>query len=124
MATQHFTDAELACKCGCGMLPPQDFQDRIEALRVAYGKPLRISSGARCPEHNDRVSGTGLKGPHTVAAVDFAVFGADAHRLLTCAFAMGFEGIGVQQSGAVGSRFVHVDDRRAHKGPTVWTYGR
>ena len=41
--TSHFTTAELRCKCGCGLLPVQAFMDRIEALRVAFDKPMATS---------------------------------------------------------------------------------
>lgn len=122
MATAHFSDSELTCKCGCGLLPPPDFQNKLEALRLAYGEPLKISSGARCPEHNVRESGTGPRGPHTVAACDFKVSGAAAWRLLAAAMHLGFAGIGVNQKGPMAQRFIHVDDRRAHPGPTVWSY--
>jgi hypothetical protein len=30
--TPHFSDEELRCKCGCGMLPEPDFMQKTEAL--------------------------------------------------------------------------------------------
>jgi hypothetical protein len=122
VSTRHFLDQELRCRCGCGKLPPQDFQDRIEALREAFGAPLVVCSGARCPDHNNAVSQTGLKGPHTVAAVDFRIYGSEAFRLVALAFTLGFTGIEVCQAGPVARRFIHLDDRRAHPGPALWSY--
>jgi zinc D-Ala-D-Ala carboxypeptidase len=122
MPTAHFNFLELRCKCGCGKLPPQDFQDKIEALREKFGAPLVISSGARCAVHNQAVSTTGPGGPHTVAAVDFRIHGPEAFRLLKLALEMGFTGIGVRQKGPREGRFIHVDDRRRHPGPAVWSY--
>lgn len=118
--TPHFKTSELACKCGCGMLPAQAFMDKVERLRVAYGKALTVTSAARCPEHNAKVSGTGRTGPHTTGrAIDFAVDRADAYRLAKLAFEQGFTGIGFQQKGA--GRFLHVDDLTEGR-PTIWSY--
>lgn len=122
--TPHFPDAELECKCGCGMLPKQDFMDKIEGLRVAYGRPLIVSSAARCPTYNDKVSGTGRTGPHTTGrSIDFAVDRKAAWELLGLAMEFGFSGIGVNQKG--GKRFLHLDDLPDAPGqprPTVWSY--
>lgn len=122
MSTRHFLDQELRCRCGCGLLPPQDFQDKLEALRVAFGAPLVISSGARCPAHNQAVSTTGPHGPHTVAAVDFKIHGPPAFTLVTLALSLGFTGLGVHQRGPREGRYLHLDDRRAHPGPAIWSY--
>lgn len=122
--TPNFSKAELACKCGCGMLPDQHFMDKIQSLRNAFGNPMPVSSAARCPEHNSRVSRTGRTGPHTTGrAIDIAVRGAEALRLVGLAAQMGFTGIGVAQKGA--SRFIHIDDLHNGPGcprPWIWSY--
>jgi zinc D-Ala-D-Ala carboxypeptidase len=102
------------------MLPAQDFMDKVEKLRVAVGFPLRVTSAARCPDHNAKVSGTGRTGPHTTGrAIDLGVSHAQAYWVLAEAFRAGFTGIGVNQKG--GSRFIHIDDLTAGR-PTVWSY--
>lgn len=122
--TPHFTKAELACKCGCGMLPAQDFMDKIELLRLSVGFALPVTSAARCAKHNAKVSGTGATGPHTTGrAIDFGVDRQKAYTVMATAMRMGFTGIGVQQKG--GGRFVHVDDLPNGPGcqrPTIWSY--
>lgn len=51
--SQHFTQAELQCKCGCGKNEcTQALVDALEALRALAGKPIIIDSAYRCPEHN------------------------------------------------------------------------
>lgn len=123
--TPHFSDAELTCKCGCGLLPPQLLQDRAERVRVRFGKPLRVTSGARCAKRNMQVSSTGPNGPHTKGALDFGVSGADALRLVGIMLEEGFTGIGVSQKGAHGERFIHGDDLPDEPGqprPTIWSY--
>ncbi len=115
MATEHFSDAELRCACPCAGLPPQAFQDRLERFRVHFwGRPMRLTSAYRCPEHNAKVSRTGLTGPHTKGAVDVAVSQADQHAFLTAAFAFGWEGIGIAERQG----FVHLDGL----GRRIWTY--
>lgn len=64
----HITDNEYRCSC-CGLLPPgfniNDpkyaflFQDFWQ-IRTAWGKPLKISSGYRCPAHNKAIGGSYL----------------------------------------------------------------
>ena len=118
--TPHFKREELACKCGCGMLPKQDFMDRVEALRLAVGFALPVTSAARCPDYNAKVSGTGRTGPHTTGrAIDFGVSHSQAYMVLSAALLAGFTGIGVQQKG--GGRFIHLDDLQVGR-PTVWSY--
>ena len=124
MATEHFTDRELACHCGCGFLPTSEFQSKIERLRVRFGKPLAVTSGARCPAYNAKVAHTGETGPHTTGrAVDFAIRGGDALALVGLALEQDFTGVGVSQKGA--SRFLHLDDLPNAPGqprPWIWSY--
>lgn len=123
--TPNFKKAELECKCGCGMLPDQDFMDLVQQLRERVGIPLSVTSAARCPSHNSKVSGTGLNGPHTTGrAIDLGVRGQDAWKVLKVAMDVGvFSGIGVSQKGS--ARFIHLDDLLTNEGrlrPTVWSY--
>ena len=122
--TPNFPNHELTCKCGCGMLPAQDFMAKVQRLREMAGFPMAVSSAARCPKHNSKVSSTGTTGPHTTGrAIDLAVSHDKAHVVLTLAMRMGFSGIGVQQKG--GGRFIHLDDLPNAPGqprPTVWSY--
>ena len=118
-----FTQEELWCKCGCGMLPQADFIEKLETLRGLYGSPLRVSSAARCPAHNIAVSGSGATGPHTTGrAADFAVQGEAAVKLLRVAFASSmFSGFGVNQKG--NGRFIHLDDLPPSANrPRLWSY--
>ena len=121
--TPHFRREELLCKCGCGLLPPQSLVDRAERVRVKFGKPMPVTSGARCPEYNAKVSTTGRNGPHTKGALDFGLRGADALTVIGIALREGFTGIGVNQKGD--KRFVHLDDLPNEPGqprPFIWSY--
>ena len=122
--TAHFSASELACRCGCGMLPAKDFIEKVEVVRNICGFPFVVTSAARCPTHNARVSSTGKTGPHTTGrAIDIGVSHEQAVKLLAAAMASGlFTGFGIQQKG--GGRFVHLDDLPApvYPRPNVWSY--
>lgn len=64
----HILDSEYRCSC-CGLLPPGfDIDDsKFQCLfttfwliRTAWGKPLVISSGYRCKQHNQAIGGSHL----------------------------------------------------------------
>ena len=125
--TEHFTREELACKCGCDRMEiPGQFLQDLERFRQDAGFSFVISSGYRCPKHNAEVSSTGSNGPHTKAAVDIRVFGKQALTLMALALDSGiWTGIGVNQKGQQGQRFIHVDQLGNEPGqprPWVWTY--
>lgn len=123
--TPHFSDAELRCKCGCGKLPSKSFMVLIEAIRVEFGYPMPVASGARCSAYNQKVSSTGPDGPHTKDAIDIRVSGAKALRLILIALKYGITGIGVSQKGPHDSRFVHLDslpDAPGQPRPWIWSY--
>lgn len=113
----NFTEAEFRCRhCGKQEMKPE-FLSRLQALRSAYGRPMSITSGYRCPDHPiEKAKPT--PGMHSTGlACDVGVDGKDAFDLLRLAFGLGFSGIGVQQKGT--GRFIHLDLRSA---PTIWSY--
>lgn len=128
--TKNFTREELQCHCGCGRMDyTRAAVERLQRLRDAYGGPIQVNSGYRCPTYNASVSSTGPNGPHTVVdgdsiAVDVKTYGQDAYRLLRCALCLGWRGIGVAQKGPRGKRFVHLDwvSDDAHPRPWAWSY--
>lgn len=120
MAWKFFKLSEFACKhCGQNMMNP-GFIDKLDAIRKEVGFPLRVTSGYRCPLHNQKVSSTGPNGPHTTGrAVDLAVDRERALKLLAAALKGGFTGFGIQQKGS--ERFIHLDDLEDGR-PTIWSY--
>lgn len=116
----NFTESEFRCShCGeVGMQPA--FMAKLQDLRTIFGKPMKVTSGYRCPAHPIEQQ-KAAPGAHTSGcAVDIGVQGTDAYRLLKLAFAMGFTGIGVQQKG--GGRFIHLDTLDTPPRPNVWSY--
>ncbi|MBF0182499.1 MAG: DUF882 domain-containing protein [Magnetococcales bacterium] len=108
--TDHFTDAELRCR-HCGkMSMNESFLRKLESLRVAFGKPMKINSAYRCPAHNAAVGEGKLVGAHTMGcAIDVAVSGEDVPRLIQLAMQHGFTGFGIKQHGPIEGRYVHLD---------------
>ena len=132
VATDHFSDKELRCKC-CGVATMQpEFMESLERIRVEMNRPLKLSSAFRCSKHNQEVSSTGPNGPHTDhgeggQAVDVRISGADALRLVEVAKKFGMTGIGVKQSGPAGKRFIHLDNLGSNYtkltgGPRPWLW--
>ncbi|MEE8240108.1 MAG: D-Ala-D-Ala carboxypeptidase family metallohydrolase [Nitrospirales bacterium] len=129
--SKHFDRAELECKCGCGEMKfTLEAIECLEDLRQEYGVPMRISSGYRCPTHNDAVSSTGLTGPHTIwvldnVTVDVLEFGPNVYDLVEAAIAYQFTGIGLSQKDEISKRFIHLDRLPTtveRPRPTIWTY--
>lgn len=125
---RFFKKTEFNCRCGCGRnnMEPE-FLKKLDTARGILGFPLIISSGYRCPSHNERVSTTGKSGPHTTGrAADVLIFGREAYILVRyMSLHGGMTGLGINQRGAHDKRFIHLDDLEQSDGryrPTVWTY--
>lgn len=117
----NFTAKEMACQhCQAEGIKPE-LMDKLQALRNRYGKPMRITSGYRCPQHPVEARKAAL-GAHALGlAADVGVEGAEAYQILKLAFELGFTGIGVQQKGS--GKFIHLDVRNGElPTPTVWSY--
>ena len=117
----HFSAKEFQCShCGADGIK-EGVLEKLQFMRIAYGKPMIITSGYRCPQHPIEVKKS-VPGAHALGlAADIGVEGAEAHRILGLAFLQGFNGIGVQQKGT--GRFIHVDIRNGElPTPAVWSY--
>lgn len=119
--SEFFSLAETECKCGCGFDLTPEFKAHCDELRRAYGRPLPMTGGARCPSYNQKVSKTGPQGPHTTGkAADFGVRGEDALLLMVLALERPvFRGFGANQKGE--GRFIHLD-ATARPVRQFWTY--
>lgn len=117
----NFKAAEFKCShCGADGIK-EAVVAKLQAMRTEYGKPMRITSGYRCPKHPIEAKKSS-PGAHALGiAADVGVEGAEAHAILALGFKHGFTGIGVQQKGT--GRFIHLDIRNGElPGPTVWSY--
>ena len=128
---QNFSRDEMACKhCGICDLQPA-FMDLLQALRTAWGGPLRVTSGYRCPQHPVEAAKE-APGAHTLGcAADIGVSGQRALRLLSVALKgfddqdWDFQAVGVQQKGPWAKRFLHLDtapDSPGRPRPHLYSY--
>lgn len=120
MSWKYFKKEDFKCKCCDQNLIDDKLIDLLDELRELVGFPLPVTSGYRCPEHNAKVSSTGLDGPHTTGkAADLGVSRERAVKVLEVALKMEFTGIGVNQKGE--ARFVHLDIV-PRPSRTCWSY--
>lgn len=99
------------------------FLQKLDSIREEYGQPIIVSSGYRCATYNNKISSTGVGGPHTRGrAVDIPCHGEEAIRLIRIALRNGMTGIGVKQNGTHSKRFIHLDDLEEGVRPTIWSY--
>ena len=58
MLSRHFKRREFACSCGCGFdtIDAQTLEI-LDAVRGHFGRPVIVTSAARCPDHNRAVGG-------------------------------------------------------------------
>jgi uncharacterized protein YcbK (DUF882 family) len=114
----HFTAGEFACRCGsskCDAAPMKPaFMEKLERLRVEWGRPMIITSGRRCAAWNKRVGGS-PKSQHLYGnACDVHLPAPMIPDFVLLAEKYGFLGIGT------GPTFVHIDARQQR---ARWTYG-
>lgn len=113
----HFTRAEMACKCGCGAHEVSPvLVERLERLRRGLGRALVVVSGRRCEAHNQAVGGVTASEHLTGEAVDVACASPrERFELLEEALRTGFDRVGI------GKNFVHLGIR-AVPSQVVWLY--
>jgi hypothetical protein len=109
--TLHLSWDEVKCKCGCGLgTHTEDFEpvllERFEQMRYYYGRPIQVTSCARCAAHN-RAQGGSPTSSHVpseddrratlVAAIDVACSNpSDRFDLIHSAIAGGYRRIIVE----------------------------
>jgi zinc D-Ala-D-Ala carboxypeptidase len=114
--SKDFTAAELQCRCGCGALPKPELIRRLQEFRDHWGKPLVITSAARCQNYNSKQGFTPGSRHVKGEAVDILCRDpVTRYGLMSLAFRLGFGGV------AAASNFVHLDIRPLSR-PAVWTY--
>ena len=119
----YFNQHEFTCSHTGKCDMDSNFINKLNELRVAFGKPMRITSGFRDVTHPIEAKKSS-PGAHTTGqAADIAVSRADAFDLLSLALTKGFTGIGIQQKGS--GRFIHLDTLKnspERPRPTIWSY--
>ncbi len=109
-ASEHFKPSEFKCHCGCeGHDVKPELIEKLEKFRDIVGKPIKIISGYRCPDHNHKVGGAKSSQHMAGTAVDIKVDGMSVNELDSLAEKSGlWGGIGTYP------RHLHVDIRKGH----------
>ncbi len=55
--SEHFHDYEFVCPCCNGGIVSEILVSKLQQLRDIVNKPIRITSGYRCYNYNDRIGG-------------------------------------------------------------------
>ena len=120
---KYFSIDELKCQhCGEHNMD-ESFMVKVEALRQDLGFPFVVTSAYRCKDHIIERKKKAPGAHSTGHALDIAVSGNQAYRLLTEALNVGMTGIGINQKGP--NRFIHLDDIEWEENrprPWVWSY--
>ncbi len=106
--SKNFNRSEFACKCGCGFDNISFvLVNSLQALRDFFARPVRVTSGCRCVEHNAAVGG-GEKSQHLHGlAADIKVDGMTAQEVYDWFERRGWlGGLGIYES------WVHADVRQ------------
>ena len=119
----YFSQHEFKCSHTGKCDMDANFIDKLNDLRLAFGKPMKITSGFRDVTHPIEAKKK-TPGAHTTGqAAVIAVSREDAFDLLSLALTKGFTGIGIQQKGS--GRFIHLDTLKnspERPRPTIWSY--
>lgn len=110
-----FTTEEFQCACQCGFGSEESDIDEnlieyLNIVRMLYGKPMVVTSGARCKAYNTKIGGLSNSAhlPHDLTgqcrAVDIYVkSGQERFELVSLALKVGFTRLGVAPD------FLHLD---------------
>lgn len=80
---KYFKKSEFRCKCGCGADSMNETLIRVaDRTRGHFSRPITVSSGRRCANHNARVGGVSNSRHLSGKAMDFCVVGKTAAQVL------------------------------------------
>lgn len=80
--SEHFNRSEFECKCGCSFDTVDiGLIEALEAVRTYFMKPVTITSGCRCVEHNANEGGSYGSQHIYGKAADFKVKGVEAEKV-------------------------------------------
>jgi uncharacterized protein YcbK (DUF882 family) len=119
--TKHFSEKEFACKCKCNKgFISQELVNKLEEVRIKFGKVMRVTSGVRCLEHNldigSRKTSSHIPNEDGIGrAADISCRDIITRSELLPLMLEEFERVGINKT------FIHVDvDYKKHSGVFVY----
>jgi len=118
---KYFTIAEFDSPDapGSGVNMHQDLLELLDEMRGIYGRPIKITSGYRTPEHNASLGKNASKNSSHIKglAVDIAVADSnERYEIIRIAMLLGINRIGT------GKGFVHIDIDDSKPSNVNWVY--
>jgi len=115
MISEHFSESEIKCKCGCGQAIIQDELYRVMEIVREYagGHSINVHCVNRCKKHNKEVGGVNRSQHLRGAAMDFHIPKIDMPDLHDIIIEL-FDSDVVRNIGLYNS-FIHVDIRTGKK---------
>ena len=121
---RYFTPDEFRCRCGCGgVVVSSLLVVTLDALRTAWGRPIRVTSGRRCSVHNERVQGSPTSRHLCGAAADIVSEYGDWQDFRELARAY-FERDGWEFLPNMQRRYIHVAVPRKIPASEYWDGGK
>lgn len=123
LISKFFKSKEFECKCGkCEeQFVSEGLLEKLDKVREEFGKPVIVTSGYRCPAHNEAIGGAKNSSHVNGLAADIQpkiVTLDDLDLLYEICYNI-FSNIGDGRS----KKFIHVDDRELKKsGKRHWIY--
>lgn len=107
--TPYFKRQEFACKCGCGFSAVDvTLLSVLHEVRIAFGAPVKITSGCRCEKHNKAVGGAAKSYHVKGMAVDIQVSGKTPKEVQEWLIKNYPDRLGI----GFGKTFTHIDVRQ------------
>ena len=96
----NFSKAEFDCKATGENNMQHEFMEKLQAIRTAYGKSMKVTSGFRSKKHPIEAKKTHSNGEHTQGnCADIACDnGSDRFRLISLAIANGITRLGIAKN--------------------------
>ncbi len=121
----NFSDWEFRCSYTGKNKTRSEFMQKLQEIRNIFGKAMTVSSGYRDSTH-PLEHAKEEPGEHTYGvAADINVWGVDAMELFDIAYHCGIRRLGLNQTGALSSRFIHIgmgDTLNLGFNKALWTY--
>jgi len=92
--TNNLSRAEVTCRCGCGLCNLNHYLAEIfQQCRSFFGEPIIVTSGCRCPKHNQKIGGSPTSSHLKGQALDITCQNPTWKRMLKLAYCTGRSGI-------------------------------
>ncbi len=121
--TANFNRKEFDCKCGCGANKIDSaFLWELQLCREVADIPFTITSGCRCPKHNEAVGGFSTSDhitdeDHHCSGADIKCVDSKARcKIVDAAFQVGFDRIGIAKT------FIHLGRSSTNTRRVLWLY--